>query len=151
MRFSASHLGSWLCGFYDVGVVSWLATDLSENEAKHRAADRPVHDAVFDIPVFSCVRGAGGRSPRWVTWFGLVTALVLVSPLVYFSLLLLLLWSLLLGVRFVIRPGADPSLMPSRPVAPSPNRRPIWSAVEGQRVVAAHCTATGDAPLTLRR
>ena len=75
---------------------------------------------VFVAAVSSGVRGAGGRWPRWVTWLGLVTALVLVSPLVYFSLLLLLVWSLLLGVRFVIRPGADPSPMPSRPVAPSP-------------------------------
>jgi hypothetical protein len=36
MRFSASHLGSGLWGLYDGGVMSWLATDLSENDAKQQ-------------------------------------------------------------------------------------------------------------------
>jgi hypothetical protein len=75
---------------------------------------------VFVAAVSAGVRGGGGRWPRWVSWFGLVTALVLASPLLYFSLLLLLLWSLLLGVRFVIRAGVDPSLMSSRADFPSP-------------------------------
>jgi hypothetical protein len=42
MRFHASHLGSGLWGLYDAGVMTWLATDLSENEAKQQAADRNV-------------------------------------------------------------------------------------------------------------
>jgi len=45
MRFYASHVGSGLWGLYDGGVMSWLATDLSENEAKQQAADRNV---IFD-------------------------------------------------------------------------------------------------------
>jgi len=42
MRFYAGHLGSGLWGLYDGGVMTWLATDLSENEAKEQAADRNV-------------------------------------------------------------------------------------------------------------
>ena len=42
MRFYAGHLGSGLWGLYDGGVMTWLATDLSENEAKELAADRNV-------------------------------------------------------------------------------------------------------------
>lgn len=42
MRFYASHLGSGQWGLYDGGVMSWLATDLSENDAKQQAADRNV-------------------------------------------------------------------------------------------------------------
>jgi len=45
MRFYAIHLGSCLWGLYDVGVMTWLASDLSENEAKQQAADRNV---IFD-------------------------------------------------------------------------------------------------------
>src|SRR5215207_6275195 len=45
MRFYASHLGSGLWGLYDGGVMTWLASDLSENEAKQQAADRNV---IFD-------------------------------------------------------------------------------------------------------
>ena len=42
MRFYASHVGSGLWGLYDGGVMTWLAIDLSENEAKQQAADRNV-------------------------------------------------------------------------------------------------------------
>src|SRR5215207_9188485 len=45
MRFYASHLGSGQWGLYDGGVMTWLASDLSENEAKQQAADRNV---IFD-------------------------------------------------------------------------------------------------------
>jgi hypothetical protein len=39
MRFDARHLGSGVWGLWDGGVMSWKATDLSENEAKQQAAD----------------------------------------------------------------------------------------------------------------
>jgi hypothetical protein len=43
MRFYASHLGSGLWGLYDGGVMTWLATDLSENEAKEQAGGPERH------------------------------------------------------------------------------------------------------------
>ena len=89
MRFSASHLGSGLWGLYDGGVMSWLATDLSENEAKQQAADRNV---IFDqwgqrdeserrqvsppIQVESATWTAAGELDYWVRekqeWWGRV-------------------------------------------------------------------------------
>jgi len=39
MRFDARHLGSGVWGVWDGGVMSWKATDLSENDAKQQAAD----------------------------------------------------------------------------------------------------------------
>ena len=88
MRFYASHLGSGLWGLYDGGVMSWLATDLSENEAKQQAADRNV---IFDQwgqrrktsagrsnrhPGGVCDVGPGGELDYWVRekaeWWGRV-------------------------------------------------------------------------------
>src|SRR5215207_10096027 len=79
MRFYASHLGSGLWGLYDGGVMSWLATDLSKNEAKQQAADRNV---IFDqwgqrdekhrrqvsppIQVESATWTAAGKLDYWV-------------------------------------------------------------------------------------
>jgi hypothetical protein len=42
MRFDARHIGSGVWGIWDGGVMSWRATDLSENEAKQQAADMNV-------------------------------------------------------------------------------------------------------------
>ena len=42
MRYYARHIGSGVWGIWDSGVMSWIASDLSENEAKQRAADRNV-------------------------------------------------------------------------------------------------------------
>src|SRR5215207_11140570 len=39
MRFDARHTGSGVWGVWDGGVMSWKATDLSENEARQQAAD----------------------------------------------------------------------------------------------------------------
>ena len=89
MRFHASHLGSGLWGLYDGGVMSWLARDLSENEAKQQAADRNV---IFDqwgqrqeserrevkppIAVESATWTAAGELDYWVRekaeWWGRV-------------------------------------------------------------------------------
>jgi len=89
MRFYASHVGSGLWGLYDGGVMTWLATDLSENEAKQQAADRNV---LFDqwgqreeserrqvsppIQVESATWTAAGELDYWVRekqeWWGRV-------------------------------------------------------------------------------
>jgi hypothetical protein len=89
MRYSASHLGSGLWGLYDGGVMSWLATELSENEAKQQAADGNV---MFDqwgqrdeserrpvdppTPVESATWSAAGELDYWVReraeWWGRV-------------------------------------------------------------------------------
>jgi|SRR5918993_3678127 hypothetical protein len=45
MRYYAQHIGSGVWGIWDSGVMSFIANDLSEQEAKQRAADRNV---VFD-------------------------------------------------------------------------------------------------------
>src|SRR5215210_106271 len=42
MRFDARHIGSGVWGVWDGGVMSWRGTDLSENDAKQRAADMNV-------------------------------------------------------------------------------------------------------------
>ena len=42
MRYAARHIGSGVWGIWDAGVMSWIATDLSENEAKRKAADKNV-------------------------------------------------------------------------------------------------------------
>ena len=41
-RFDARHIGSGVWGLWDGGVMSWGATDLSEDEAKQQAADMNV-------------------------------------------------------------------------------------------------------------
>ena len=70
MRYAARHIGSGVWGIWDGGVMSWIATDLSENEAKQKAADKNV---MFDQ--------YGQRSeserrevdpPRPVAWWGRV-------------------------------------------------------------------------------
>jgi len=89
MRFSASHLGSGLWGLYDGGVMSWLATDLSENDAKQQAADRNVifnqwgqrdederREVKPPVPVESASWTAAGELDYWVReraeWWGRV-------------------------------------------------------------------------------
>ena len=42
MRYAARHIGSGVWGIWDGGVMSWIATDLSENEAKQKAAEKNV-------------------------------------------------------------------------------------------------------------
>ena len=49
-----------------------------------------------------------GRLPGWLSALGLVTALALVSPLVFFSLLFLIAWAALLGVRLLRHPLSGP-------------------------------------------
>ena len=45
MRYYAQHIGSGVWGIWDSGVMSFIASDLSEHEAKQRAADRNI---IFD-------------------------------------------------------------------------------------------------------
>ena len=79
MRYHAQHIGSGVWGIYDSGVMSWIANDLSEHEAKQRAADRNV---IFDqygqrkeaerrqvdppIEVESATWGPEGQLDYWV-------------------------------------------------------------------------------------
>ena len=62
----------------------------------------------FAAAAFVAAISVGGRRanllPGWLTAFGLVTALALVSPLVFFSLLFLVAWAVLLGVRLLRHP-----------------------------------------------
>ena len=89
MRYAARHIGSGAWGIWDGGVMSWIATDLSENEAKRKAADKNV---MFDQygqraeserrevnaprPVASATRTAAGELDYWVLerseWWGRV-------------------------------------------------------------------------------
>jgi hypothetical protein len=89
MRFDARHIGSGVWGVWDGGVMSWRGTDLSENEAKQRAADLNV---MFDqygnrdpkdrrevqppIAVESATWSTAGQLDYWVRerfeWWGRV-------------------------------------------------------------------------------
>ena len=89
MRYAARHIGSGAWGIWDGGVMSWIATDLSENEAKQKAADKNV---MFDQygqrseserrevnpprPVASATWTAAGELDYWVRerseWWGRV-------------------------------------------------------------------------------
>jgi hypothetical protein len=87
MRFDARHLGSGVWGIWDGGVMSWKATDLSENEAKQQAADLNVtfnqygqrkaedrREVNPPIPVESAAWTAAGELDYWVRehyeWWG---------------------------------------------------------------------------------
>ena len=89
MRFDARHTGSGIWGVWDGGVMSWKATDLSENEAKRQAADLNVvfnqygpRDAADrrevrpPIPVESATWASAGELDYWVRdrseWWGRV-------------------------------------------------------------------------------
>ena len=89
MRYAARHIGSGVWGIWDGGVMSWIATDLSENEAKQKAAEKNV---MFDQygqraeserrevnpprPVASATWTAAGELDYWVRerseWWGRV-------------------------------------------------------------------------------
>jgi hypothetical protein len=75
---------------YDGGVISWLVTDLSENDAKQRAADRNVifnqrgqrdederREVKPPVPVESALWTAAGELDYWVReraeWWGRVS------------------------------------------------------------------------------
>ena len=89
MRFDARHIGSGVWGIWDGGVMSWKATDLSENEAKLQAADLNVtfnqygqrnaedrREVKKPFPVESATWSATGELDYWVRdgceWWGRV-------------------------------------------------------------------------------
>jgi len=89
MRFDARHIGSGVWGIWDGGVMSFRATDLSENEAKQQAADLNVtfnqygqrnaddrREVKPPVPVESATWTAAGELDFWVKdrfeWLGRV-------------------------------------------------------------------------------
>jgi hypothetical protein len=61
----------------------------------------PFAAAVFVAAVTLGGRGAGGW-PRWLVFLGWIAAVSLVAPLVFFSLLLLMIWCIAFGVRMLV-------------------------------------------------
>jgi hypothetical protein len=89
MRFDARHIGSGVWGIWDGGVMSWRATDLSENDAKQQVADLNVTFNQYGqrnaddrrqvsppIPVQAATWTAVGELDYWVRerseWWGRV-------------------------------------------------------------------------------
>ena len=66
----------------------------------------PFAAAVFAAAVTVGGRGLGGW-PRWLVVLGWIAAVALVVPLVFFSLLLLMIWCLALGVRTLVTTNAS--------------------------------------------
>jgi hypothetical protein len=64
----------------------------------------------FAAAVFVAAFSFGGRRagflPRWLSSFGVVTVIMLVSPLIFFSLLFLVAWAVTIGTYLVRRPSS---------------------------------------------
>lgn len=69
----------------------------------------PFAAAVFVAAVTIGGRGVGGW-PRWLAVLGWIVAVSLVTPLIFFSLLLLMIWCIVFGVRGLMtkQPAAEP-------------------------------------------
>ena len=87
----------------------------------------PFAVAVFVVALTVENRGAGGW-PRWLTVLSWVVAAALVTPLVFFSLLLLVVWCVSVGVRGVT--GARPTTREGQPVPNEPG--PSSTAASGR-------------------
>lgn len=76
----------------------------------------PFAAAVFVAAVTIGGRGVGGW-PRWLAVLGWIVAVSLVTPLIFFSLLLLMIWCIVFGVRGLMtkQPAAEPGTTSSVP------------------------------------
>ncbi|MEP6762501.1 MAG: hypothetical protein ABJA93_14195 [Sporichthyaceae bacterium] len=67
--------------------------------------------APFAASVFVAAVSLGsrerGRWPKWLIFLGYIVAAALVLPLIFFSLLLLMLWSIVVGVTLLLTRAAD--------------------------------------------
>jgi hypothetical protein len=75
----------------------------------------PFAAAVFVAAVTIGGRGMGGW-PRWLAVLGWIVAVSLVSPLIFFSLLMLMIWCIAFGVRGLMTKPAAEKPGPTSPV-----------------------------------